>query len=315
VTDDDADEMDDAGVKSMRAVWLSMRDEEPPAAGMSALLAAAREKAEQMTKPSWFERAAAFLKRPPALAFATVMVLIGGAVLVTRNTDKKTESEVSNAAPMTPEPAEVRSRDTAAQQPQMAPADEMTPPTVNPHAGMGSGAVATPIEAPPPEKPAVKKPKEKLAHKDLEKEAPPKLDALEDKKPDKPTKTVKGPKVEFGGVREGGVVDSRGDGAGTTLGTDSPTPSMDPTTPPPPPPPKPPTAKQESVDEELDTVTVTGSKKPTTPPVEQLARQAESAATRGDCAAVKVIVARIKKQDESYYKTRVATNAAIKKCL
>ncbi|HLL21314.1 MAG TPA: hypothetical protein VK427_04240, partial [Kofleriaceae bacterium] len=85
----DDDDLDHASMRSMRAVWLSMRDEEPSSSGMSGLLAAAREQAEQMrARPTWSQRVLAGLRRPPALAFATVVILVGGAVVVTRNTDE-----------------------------------------------------------------------------------------------------------------------------------------------------------------------------------------------------------------------------------
>jgi hypothetical protein len=72
----------DAQLQAMRAVWLSMREEDPPDGGLVDLLAAARAKAETMrTRPTLWQRVLAVLKRPPALAFATVVVLVGGAVL------------------------------------------------------------------------------------------------------------------------------------------------------------------------------------------------------------------------------------------
>jgi len=70
----------------MRAVWLTMRDEDPPERGLAELLAAAGAKAEAMqARPAWWQRLAAGLRRPPALALATVLVLAGGAVLVGRH--------------------------------------------------------------------------------------------------------------------------------------------------------------------------------------------------------------------------------------
>ena len=83
--DDDHD--DDAQLKQLRAVWISMRDEAPPDRGLAALMAAAREKAselEEAAKPSWWQRVVASLRRPPVLALATVTVLLGGALLVTQ---------------------------------------------------------------------------------------------------------------------------------------------------------------------------------------------------------------------------------------
>ena len=51
-------------------------------------MAAARVKADQMATPSLWQRISALLRRPPVLAFATVLVLIGGGVLIGRRGDK-----------------------------------------------------------------------------------------------------------------------------------------------------------------------------------------------------------------------------------
>jgi hypothetical protein len=89
----------DPELRAMRAVWLAMRDEEPPAGGLSALLVAAREKAETMQpRPAWWQRLAAGLRRPPALAFATVVVLAGGALYVTRNAGQAPVGSVAEPA-------------------------------------------------------------------------------------------------------------------------------------------------------------------------------------------------------------------------
>ncbi len=77
----------DDGLKSMRAVWLSMPDEDPPERGFADLMAAARVKAEEMARPSLWERITATLRRPPVLALASVMVLVGGAVFIAQRKD------------------------------------------------------------------------------------------------------------------------------------------------------------------------------------------------------------------------------------
>ncbi|MGH9887375.1 MAG: hypothetical protein ACREBE_17735, partial [bacterium] len=83
VTEDDADADTTAQLRAMRSVWLSMRDEAPPDGGLVDLLSAARAKAETLrARPTLRQRLAAWVRRPPALAFATVVVLVGGAVLV-----------------------------------------------------------------------------------------------------------------------------------------------------------------------------------------------------------------------------------------
>jgi hypothetical protein len=77
---------DDPQLKSLRAVWLDMRDEDPPERGLAELMAAARVKAVEMReadeRPTLWQRISALLRRPPVLALATAMVLLGGVVLI-----------------------------------------------------------------------------------------------------------------------------------------------------------------------------------------------------------------------------------------
>lgn len=78
---------DDPQLKALRAVWLSMRDsdEEPPDSGVSALMAAARSQAMQMAPAPWWKRMFDQLRRPPVLALASLLVLLGGAALLTKH--------------------------------------------------------------------------------------------------------------------------------------------------------------------------------------------------------------------------------------
>jgi hypothetical protein len=75
---------DDPERHAMRAVWLAMRDEDPPERGLAELLAAARAKADAMqVRPALWQRVIAGLRRPPPLACAAVLVLVvGGAVIL-----------------------------------------------------------------------------------------------------------------------------------------------------------------------------------------------------------------------------------------
>ena len=280
----DDDDIDDASLKSMRAVWLSMRDEEPPAAGMSGLLAAARERADAMrAQPTWWQRALAQLRRPPALAFATVMLLVGGAVVVTRNVDRKVESETAAVAPA----EELRYReDTRDQevQTQPAPADKLDEP-----------ALATPVVPEPPKPEPKPRPKREVSVGKKPRGGAAREDVAGPNEPDRDDRfdTETKPKGDFGGGRDA-----------TTTVLESPG-RAEPSTAPPPP--------KEAKAEERVTVTDRGTT--ATPPNEQLARQAESAATRGDCAAVRTIVGKLKQQDERFYKSRLGKNAAVTKCL
>lgn len=75
------DEHDDDQLKSLRAVWLEMRDEDPPSGGLDALMAAAHSQAKVMgatAKPPWWK----VLVRPPVLAFASVALVVGGVWLI-----------------------------------------------------------------------------------------------------------------------------------------------------------------------------------------------------------------------------------------
>jgi hypothetical protein len=132
VTDDgDADD----GMKSLRAVWLSMPDEEPPERGFAELMAAARVKADEMARPSLWERIVATLRRPPVLALATVTVLVGGAVMIGRNKDDlevrpetkepaTMETNVETIAPSAAPPIEEAAQGSAAAAPSTTGAAE-----------------------------------------------------------------------------------------------------------------------------------------------------------------------------------------------
>ena len=93
----------DPELAAMRSVWLSMRDEEPPDRGLAELLAAARIQAEAMApKPSWWQRLLAALRRPPLLALVTVLVLLGGAVLLGRRVGRDSAPAMHPPAPVVP---------------------------------------------------------------------------------------------------------------------------------------------------------------------------------------------------------------------
>ena len=271
---DDDDELDDASLRSMRAVWLSMRDEEPPTAGMSALLAAAAVKADAMReKPAWWERVLAMLRKPPTLAFATVMILIGGAVLVTRTSEDKQVESMTAATPEPPAvehaPATVTSSAEPQQEAQPAPAVEPTP---------------TPLPPPPPP------PNPKDVTRGAKVKPPAQTYKEEVKALEEPAKA----EPVAGKEAAGGGFESPGRDQGVRAPVQS---------------------RPEPAPETGDDVLLSDRSAPATPPNEQLLRQAESAASRGDCAAVKTIAARIQRQDDAFYKQRVLKHAALAKCL
>ena len=98
--DEAGDRDDDPELRAIRAVWRSMRQEDPPGGGLAELLTAARAKAETMQpRPRWWQRLAVALRRPPALAFVTVMVVVVGAVLFGRHAEhRQVRGEVARAA-------------------------------------------------------------------------------------------------------------------------------------------------------------------------------------------------------------------------
>lgn len=105
----------DPQLHAMRAVWLTMRDEDPPDRGLAALLAAARHKAEAMQpRPSAWQRLLAALRRPSALALATVTVLIAGAVLIGRRVPHEAASGLTASHHEAAGPARPTALDQAA---------------------------------------------------------------------------------------------------------------------------------------------------------------------------------------------------------
>ena len=305
---DDEEDIDAASLNSMRAVWRSMRDEDPPAAGMSALLAAAREKAEQMREPpSVWARLFDMLRKPPALAFATVLILIGGAVLVTRNSDKKVESQVADEAQK-----DLATREVEVATPAVTPDPAYGSAQAGPAPEVVAQPEAPPTQKPPPANPTPKRNKPAKLERtpaDGERPEPNRYERFE-------TDDVKGEvRSEGKGLDKGDVTKDEVSGnAIATPGRVAPEATKRPVKTAPPPAEEPVTVK-EAAPEIDQTTTLSDAGKKQTPQIEQLARQAESAATRGDCAAVKVIVARIKKQDESFFKSRLGKNAAVTKCL
>lgn len=122
-----ADESDDdPQLKSLRAVWLEMRDEDPPSRGLDALMAAARSQATVFAKPSLWQRFVDQLRRPPVLAFASLVLLISGAVVLTRHDDALEKAQPTSVTPSEVE-APAANRDTTT--PAATPAPVTNAPT------------------------------------------------------------------------------------------------------------------------------------------------------------------------------------------
>ena len=172
------DSEDDPQLKSLRAVWLEMRDEAPPSRGLDALMAAARTQAATLATPPWWKRLFDQLRRPSVLAFASLVLLIGGAVVLTRHDDaiekaqptsvpvRETETPAANKDTMAPLGAVAPTAPTLAEpkKPVDSPVDNAVKADTRnapaPHAnhgaprtivrGQGESAFERPAPPPPP---------------------------------------------------------------------------------------------------------------------------------------------------------------------
>jgi len=312
---DSGDGDDDAQLKSLRSVWLSLPDEEPPERGLAELMAAARVKAEQMAKPSLWQRLAALLRRPPVLALATVLVLVGGAVFIgQRHTKMEANPEADNqrvrAEPATGSAAmgpanTIAAPEAPAGAAESAPAEEL------------SAAPATPTAEPRPE------PKKDDAPKV---EAPPRVThrapasnaGIKAATPKTTTTKMNDSVMEKSAPstdkKETKKSESRGfDGttSGLIEGDLEEKQSTDKFAPPPAAPSEAPAAD--------DRGGGAGTKGAATaqPEVSRAAQyvaQAKSAAARGDCAAARTLMKRVATQDAASYRKALASDAALKKC-
>lgn len=280
--DDDALERDDL-MRSMRSVWLDMRDgdAEPPARGFSELMAAARVKAELMqpeTAEPWWRRGFAMLLRPPMLAAATVVVLVGGAVVLSQ---RGTEVPRSASTDVTRGDAErsAKPQVIAREAQPGAPAGE-APPSIE----VAPADTVAPVR---PEHPRRRPPA--IVREPIKDLAAPRPD---------PHVGAKLP-ADTGGT-DLGITDENEERP--ALKKETKVPDV--------------TGRAPQSDGVLATDTVPAARPPAGPsPTEQLIKQAEAAAKRSDCAAVKVTAERIRKVDGNVYKARVVTQPAIARCL
>lgn len=118
--------------EQLSKLFHQLPDEDPPDTGMAALMAAARQKAAEMAPPprkSLWARVLETLKAPPVLALATVVVLIGGAIVI-KNHDATMDASNRVVAPASaPAPA---SSGTAGSGSAAAPAEPVVPPAPAP---------------------------------------------------------------------------------------------------------------------------------------------------------------------------------------
>ncbi|HSK03966.1 MAG TPA: hypothetical protein VK932_22085 [Kofleriaceae bacterium] len=350
--DDGRDELDDPalGLGSMRAVWISMRDEEPPTAGLAELLAAARVKAEEMRpREPWWRRIAVAMWRPPVLALATVVVLLGGAVVIGARreafdaTPRVEGQQAGGGAAETAkleqarEPAADTAADTAAPGEAPAPAAAMAEPLDRMEvAGGAAGSAAAvtadvsegkPAKAPggsasPAPRPAFRPAPARRGPPAPEVAAPVVGTVAVDR-----TVAADPPPV----TRERVETEAAAPPAATPDGA---TPSAPPRPPSVPRDVKAPRQRLQIADDggsageaqldgagaAPDRASAGGERseptgRPQGPTVGQLAKQAETAAARGDCAAVRAIASRIRKLDAAAHRSLAERNAAVKRCL
>jgi hypothetical protein len=312
---------EDAKLRAMRSVWLSMRDEEPSSGGLAELMAAARGKAAEMAPPSaWWQRVVAGLRRPPVMAFATVLVLLGGAMIVGRQLERtgapvaagsasdalRTPPEVGGgtappARPAAPEAAGQVPRDPAAP-PATAPPPPPAPAPA-PAPAMDDASARQAGEAASATKAAgeANKPRSEPTGGDRPSATPARL-ALPRPTANAP---VRGELDDDNGVSPGSEPP-----ATPSAGAVAAPPNDLPATPV-----RPTTTRDEAEPPRAQHQTVAGPRQErggATPSA--LYRQCEAAATRGDCAEVRRLVDQISTTDRRY-RARVSRTSRIAKCL
>jgi len=304
VTSDDNHD-DDAQLQQLRAVWVSMRDEEPPERGLASLMAAARTKAaelEQASSPSWWQRIAATLRRPPVLALATVTLLLGGALIVTqRSSQMKVEETAVDARLERSDSQSKGNAAPAAGSSAVIAAEPTAQPPADPFAAEGESAKPAVVPVDPPKV------------RDAKPGTKPRLKATT---PTTGTATTT-PAAEPEAVDTGAMLEAGPRGAGSapvpalSIATDDAAPLAESKAAKQSP--KKPIARTEppSIQGE-DRVVSKDAAKST---IEQLVKQCETAAARGDCAAARVIAQKILTSSPVAYKAKVVNNASINRCL
>jgi hypothetical protein len=272
------DDAEDDGLESLRSVWLSMPDEDPPERGLADLMAAARVKATEMTKPSLWQRFVDTMRRPPVLALATVMILLGGVVLV-GNRNKGTDAMDAQPTVSAPEaPGADRAPPSAEEAAQAAPETITAPPA--PAAGSAAAPMAELAKDEPAPAPMKRpEPKTKSAPHTGATAAPPKADAKLERMRDADDAVMLSPLGETEQVEAGDKERPRS----------SPTPGGG-----------------ASTGAALSTTGRTAA---------ELHQQARNLVARGDCKAAATLTNRIAKQDPAYYKAKVVPDKAFDRCV
>lgn len=277
---------DDPQLSSLRAVWLNMPDEDPPERGLAELMAAARVKAEEMARPSWWQRLVALLRRPPVLALATVLVLIGGAVFIGQRRDKL--EAVNEVAP------EGRAAEDVSAVQAAAPAQEPEPE----HNAAPAPALVAPPEEPTVVAPPVRQRPARVTRHHDDRTAPGRA----------PARTAtRGATAHAPETATGTLNDKRAlDGASFDMNAVSSAPEAQA-------PESPKAAATAELASDADDAPATRAASQPSRAAQYLA-QAKSAAARGDCAAARVLMKRAASADAAAYRRALASDAVLKKC-
>lgn len=276
-SDDGAHDDNDDRLRSLRAVWLSLPDEEPPERGLAELMAAARAKAEEMATPPWWQRIAQLLRRPPVLALASVMVLIGGAVLIGKRGDE-----------MQAEPPATRTQDIAPAPPTAPGA--ATPPSEMAPAGGEAEDRGVLQAAPAAEPPEAAEEQRKVERPSERRPAP---------RATRPATTTTTPPPET--ARDHAPAPTEATTGLLRADDDKATASTD--------------AEMRELASPRASSATSAPAAPSAPSVSQLHADARAAAARGDCDAARMLAARIEKRDATYHKAKVAPDPALAACL
>jgi len=271
-------------------------------------------------KPSWWQSMLATLRRPPVLALATVVVVVGGAVFVTRH-----HEAVEAPAVMAP-PAAAPSGTIAREETELSRGSSAPVVDSSKEAGGSTGAAAGSGAAPASKAdvvvPSVHKAEPTIANPRPQAHHQPPRDTVSpdsSRAPAPPTKVVakpaddkapevlrqkdtdrlgadESPTLESGHGKAAGAGES---GSAPGAAASDPSPAQPVAQPSPPPAPRPVTTPAANAATSLD----------------QLFKQCQLAAARGDCDAVKQLAARIAKASATVYRDRVTKDAAVVKCL
>lgn len=314
----DDGEPDDPQLQVLRAVWLTMPDQEPPQRGLAQLIAAAREQAEAMAKPSLWQRIVSLLRRPPVLALAAVLVLIGGAVVIGERRDRL--DAVRPAATVeTPREAE---RTSPARDDTLS---ALAAPVSSGAAGITPAPDHTAVAAPVPDHTAVAAPVSEPTPGEPPVGRPPRTTAAGTNPP--PARTVRwGPAASTSPPRTGTEGRTGADmlangppGAGEALEAPRATPprveafEQDPATEPRVQPRAEAALQSESPGAHaVSSEQVVGQAKVRG---EQLVGQAKAAAARGDCMRARELMKRVGAAEPALHRNAIVGDAALKKCV